>query len=376
MKLDFNYIESITGISSFELKRRFEQWQHSGNNRNKEEVDLKLLALLSGVSAASISNYNNKKRGALSRKKTEMLDKLIAHLDYIPSNAAKKLRSSIKMSIGYIAPISQSPSTEYYLEILKGIKKEAIKFGYSIDIYDLSAEEEQEYYSKLPFMGLIDGLIIVSSVLTAEDLLPLKARKIPICHINPRIEETKPPFISSIYSETSEFSKLLQHVFEQYSYKNPMLLSIELNNYSQREEKYHLFKESLNQYNIPFSEEKNVLFLTSYSYTEGKNAYHAAYKKNPEIDIFICLSDTIAVSVLHEKAKEKKNIAVTGYANFELAEIFDLTTIDQNIKTLGSKAFQQIYYAIQYIQRNGEFPEYGTQKVSTEFIQRGSCSLK
>ncbi len=376
MKLDFDYIASITGITAIELERRFNQWQQRGKNIQKKEVDLKLLALLSGVSAASISNYNNKKKGSLSLQKVEMLDKLIAHLDYIPSNAAKKLRSSVKMSIGYIAPISQSPSTEYYLEILKGIKKEAVKFGYSIDIYDISEEEEKDYYAKLPFMGLIDGLIIVSSVLTAEELLPLRARKIPIYHINPRVEETKHPFVGSIYSETSGFLKLLDLLFQKSTYKNPMLLSIDLNNYSQREEKYNLFKDSLNRYNIPFSEDSNVVFLKSYSYTEGKQAYYEAYKKNPEIDIFICLSDTIAVSVLHEKAKEKKNIAVTGYANFELAEIFDLTTIDQNIQTLGSIAFQQIYYAIQYIQRNGEFPEYGTQQVSTEFIQRGSCSLK
>ncbi len=375
MKLDFDYIASITGITAIELERRFNQWQQRGKNMQKKEVDLKLLALLSGVSAASISNYNNKKKGSLSLQKVEMLGRLIAHLDYVPSNAAKKLRSSVKMSIGYIAPISQSPSTEYYLEILKGIKKEAVKFGYSIDIYDLSEEEEKDYYAKLPFMGLIDGLIIVSSVLTAEELLPLRTRKIPICHINPRVEETKHPFVGSIYSETSGFSKLLDLLFQKSTYKNPMLLSIDLNNYSQREEKYNLFKESLARYNIPFSEDSNVVFLKSYSYTEGKKAYYEAYKKNPEIDIFICLSDTVAVSILHEATKENRDTAVTGYANFELAEIFNLTTIDQNIQTLGSKAFQQIYYAIQYIQRNGDFPEYTVQQVSTEFIQRGSCSL-
>jgi hypothetical protein len=38
-----------------------------------------------------------------------MLDRLLSTLDYRPSHAAKRLRSKSKMSIGFIAPITNSP---------------------------------------------------------------------------------------------------------------------------------------------------------------------------------------------------------------------------------------------------------------------------
>jgi DNA-binding LacI/PurR family transcriptional regulator len=372
VKLNYKEISRICGFSIDELEKKYKLWEEKGK-RGNGTVDLKLISALSGVSVSSVSNYFNKKKGAISAEKSQMLDELVTYLEYIPSNAAKKLRSSNKMSIGYIAPISQSSSTEYYIEILKGIKNESIKYGYTIEIYDISEEDEKEFFTKLPFIGLVDGLIIVSSTANAEDLAPLHKRNIPVFHINPRIEDKKPPFIGSVFSEVSPVTELFDHLFKDHGYRNPVLLTVNLNNYSQREEKYQLFIAVMEKYGMVFNEEKNVVFLDSYSFSEGVRGYQLACEKNPEIDVFVCLSDTIAVPILHIIGKEKKKIAVTGFANFEIAEVFDLTTIDQNIESLGKKAFQQLYFAIKYIQLNKQFPDFSSDRIPVKFIKRKSC---
>jgi len=373
MKINYEEISRICGVSIDELEKKYKLWEEKGR-RGNSTVDLKLISALSGVSVSTVSNYFNKKVGSISAEKSLMLDELVTYLEYIPSNAAKKLRSSNKMSIGFIAPISQSPSTEYYIDILKGIKNEAVKYGYTIEIYDIGEADEKDFFSKLPFMGLVDGLILVSSTVTAEDLAPLQMRNIPVFHINPRIEDEKPPFIGSVFSEVSPLTELFDHIFKEHSYRNPVLLSVDLNNYPQREEKYKLFIDAMKKNGLDFKEEKNVIFLDSYSFSEGVRGYNLACEKNPDVDVFVCLSDTIAVPIMHLSGKQNKKIAVTGYANFEIAEVFDLTTIDQNIESLGTKAFQQLYFAIKYIQLNKDFPVYSSDRVPVKLIKRKSCA--
>lgn len=373
MKLNYKEISRICGVPIDELENKYRLWAEKGK-RGNSTVDLKLISALSGVSVSTVSNYFNKKVGSISSEKSRMLDELVTHLEYIPSNAAKKLRSSNKMSIGFIAPISQSPSTEYYIDILKGIKSEAVKYGYTIEIYDIGEEEEKVFFTKLPFMGLVDGLILVSSTVSAEDLVPLQKRNIPVFHINPKIEEKKPPFIGSVFSEVSPVMELFDHIFHDHGYRNPVLLSVNLNNYSQREEKYQLFKDAMEKNGMGFDEDKNVVFIDSYSLSEGVRGYHLACEVNPDVDVFVCLSDTIAVPIMHLASKQNKKIAVTGFANFEIAEVFDLTTIDQNIESLGMKAFQQLYFAIKYIQLNKNFPVYSSDRIPVKFVKRKSCA--
>ena len=373
MKMNYIEINRISGIPIVELEKKYKLWLGK-SKKGAGTVDLKLIAAFSGLSVSSVSNYFNKKKGAISSEKSDMLEKLIAFLEYIPSNAAKKLRSSNKMSIGYIAPLTQSSSTEYYIDILKGIQSEAHKYGYTIDIYDINEEDERDYFSKLPFMGLVDGLIIVSSIVSAEDLTPLYLRNIPVFHINPRIEDTNPPFIGSVFSEVTPITQLFDHIFKDHGYNNPLLLSVNLNNYSQREEKYRLFVEAMENNGMKFNRERNVIFLDSYSFSEGMRAYQIALEKNPDADVFVCLSDTIALSIMYALGKDNKKTAVTGYADFEIAKVFDLTTINQNIDMLGIRAFQQLYFAIKYISLNNEFPDYSVNRIPTEFIKRKSCA--
>ncbi|MCF7945839.1 MAG: LacI family transcriptional regulator [Spirochaetia bacterium] len=371
MNINFKKIGKILDVSEETVKLRLESWKEK-SKKSSQSVNLKLVAALCDVSISTVSNYFNDKKGSISKELASQLDQLVIELGYYPSTAAKKLRSSDKMSIAYIAPISQSPSTEYYIDILKGIKSEADKFGYYIDIYDVGEGREKEFFNKAPFLGLVDGVIVVSSVVTGEDLIPLKNMHLPVFHINPRKEDTDIPFVGSAFSEVGEIANLMEHVLVEQKCKNPVLLSVKLNNYNQREEKYNYFIEALKKNGIDFSEDKNVVFLDTYSYAEGKKAYIEALKKNPKTDAFICLSDIIAVPVLRSLEMDNRNAVVTGYANFEIAELFALTTIDQNIEELGATAFQRLYFAIKYIQHNSEFPQYTKDVISTKFIKRKS----
>jgi len=373
--MDYRQISEITGISQEELKKRHDAWMGS-SRKKKKNPDLKLIAAFSGLSISSVSGYINNKKGSISEKKARMLDSLLSVLDYRPSHAAKKLRSANKMSIGFIAPITNSPSTEYSVEILKGVKEEARKYGYFVDIYDIGPDEQSDFISRLPFLGLVDGLILVSSSITSESLSPLIQENIPVFHINPLKEELRPPFVGSINSDTAPFTDLLDHLFTDHKYRNPLLVYVPTEGHLQRQKKLDLFLKAVERYEIPFQAGRNLLTVPFYTYKDGNAAWKRAKTINPDADVYICLSDVIAVSFIRAQQKKGEITAVTGYGDFEVGEFFDITTVDQNIRELGTNAFQQLFYSIQYIQSQGSFPEYKSVKASTRLIKRESCACK
>lgn len=375
MDLDFDKISTIVGIPKSVLIGQYNKWfdKKQEKGMNAEVVDLKLIAALSGLSVPSISNFVNNKKGSISIKKTAILEELTSVIGYVPFNAAKKLRSSNKMSIGFVFSVTTGTSMEYYVEVLRGVKSEANKYGYFVDIYDIEEEKRKDFFSELPFMGLVDGLIIVSSVVNLEQLKPLIGRKIPVVLIHPKIEATKPPVVSGIFSDPTAFSQLLKHLFVDHKYKNPILVSVNLNDSIQRKEKYNLYVKAVKDNGIDFDKDKNVVFISSHSFHEGTRAYGIAKDNNPEADVFVCLTDTLAVPIIRLLEKDNKKAAVTGYANFEIAEVFDLTTIEQNIQNLGIEAFQQLYFSMKYLNKNDEFPEYIKKQVPGSFIKRNSC---
>jgi LacI family transcriptional regulator, purine nucleotide synthesis repressor len=372
--MDYKRLSDISGIEQDTLIKRHAEW--SAQAKHKTRPDLKLIAALSGLSISSVSGYLNNKKGAVSKNKARMLDGILSIVDYRPSNAARKLRSTKKMSIGFIAPVTNSPSTEYSVEILKGVKEEARKYNYFVDIYDIGLDETADFTSRLPFLGLVDGLIEVSSALTAESLAPLVQQKIPIFHVNPLREEQRIPFVGSLNSDTSPFTDLLEHLFNDHRYKNPVLIGIPTEGHHQREEKLDLFREMLKKHSVSFNPEKNILFVSSYSFREGDTAWNRIREINPEADVLVCLSDVVAAALMLAQQETRHKIAVTGYGNFDLGESFGLTTVDQHIRELGVEAFQQLFYAMQYIEQQDEFPEYRSLQSAARLIKRKSCACK
>lgn len=370
--MKYKRISKITGVPKDELKKRYQAW--SKGLRKKKNPDLKLIAAFSGLSISTVSGHINGKKGALSRIKAEMLDELLTLLEYRRSSAAHKLRSSSKMSIGFVAPISNSPSTEYSVEILKGVKSEALKYGFSVDIYDIGPEEGADFISRLPFLGLVDGLIVVLSSFSSNDFRMLIRENVPVFQINPLKEQHTIPFVGVLNSDTDPFRELLSHLFEDHGFRNPVLIYIPVKSHVQRQTKMDLYEEALTRHGIGFDTEHNFLSIASYSYQEGRSAWKKLKKINPDADVIICLSDIIAASFIQEIRKENKNIPVTGYGNFEIGKLLELTTVDQHIRRLGSDAFEQLFYAVQFIRRQEDFPEYRTIIGPSEFVKRESCA--
>jgi len=374
MSVNYKQIAKIFDVSPHEIELKYTKWLDEKKNKQLVTTDLGLLSCLSGLSTASISNFLNRKEGSLSKEKADKLEKLVDLVGYLPSTAAKKLRKTKKMSIAFISPITDSPNPGFYIEILKGIKREAQNYNFYVDIYDVAENEEEDFFVNMPFLGMVDAIIVVSSSLSAISLSPLIKRNMPVVLVHPRRKIEYAPVTSSILPDTEVFSQLLDHLFGEEQLKNPVLVSLHPGDHDIRKRKIQLFEAGLAKYNLPFDADKHLFFIEQHSFSEGKKAFRELSTIDPGIDVFVCLSDVVAASICMEIVTNDRKAAVTGYDNSDLARLFDLTTIDQKMEETGRTAFEKLFYAIQYATAKKELPCFNETMVPLRFVKRTSST--
>lgn len=373
--IDYKRITAATNLTQEEAKTKYDKWLAGKKGQNGRPVpDLKLISLLSGFSTASISHFINKK-GRISEESAHKINEVVKGVNYTPSSAAKRLRSIQKKSIGFVAPISNSPSPSFYIEILKGVKEEAQKFGYTVDIHDIEENREKNFFKKASFLGMVDGLITVSMDLEKCDLTVPRENFIPIVNIHSRSNPEQIPIISSIIPETKVFCNLLEYLFGEKGFRKPLLLSLSPENHRIRKLKINYYKKVMKKYDLSFNKLQHIQFMKRHTFKEAQNVYKRVRASSYVPDVYICLSDIAATAICRELSKDKKRVAVTGHDNADISTLFDLTTIDQQMLATGRAAFERLYMGICYILNNKHFPEYHQMEIKHELIIRGSTSL-
>lgn len=372
--VDFSLIAEIVGGKADQVREAYEKWHAA--KRGTKNADVKLLAMLSGLSTAAISYYINDKKGSISAEKAEMLRQLLECLHYTPLAAARKLRSREKKSIAFISPLSESPGQAFSLEILRAVKGEAKKYGYFVDVFDVEESEEQSFFSSVPFLGMVDGVILSSLCTDSGMLAPLAEHRLPVVDVHSWKNLEQLPVTDSISPKNEVFEQLLDHLFGELGYVNPVLVSLPPKDNITRKRKLEMYIQSFERYGIPFDPNRNVVYVNRHSVFEAKRVYPEIFKANAAVDAIVCLSDTVAVAISVELAAEGRKIAVSGYDNLDISDLFNITTIDQNLGETGRIAFEKLYFAIKYMQENGTYPPHSDTAIDLRFIKRSSTMRK
>lgn len=120
---------------------------------------IKDVALMAGVSIATVSNYLNRTK-PVSKEVSIRIQDAIDHLKYSQNLSARTLKAKTSVDIGVILPDFDNP---YYIQLLKGVENAFMNTDYflniaiSYDIPDIEKNIVQNFLKKQ-----ISGLILVS----------------------------------------------------------------------------------------------------------------------------------------------------------------------------------------------------------------------
>jgi LacI family transcriptional regulator len=139
------------------------------------------VAKLAGFSIATVSRVINK-IGYVHKNTEEAVNKAMAILNFRPNEMARGLAGKNTRTIALIMPDILNP---FFPEIARAVEDTAVEQGYTVILCnsDNNPEKERKYFSVLE-KKQIDGLIIASYTIQAEQILELESKSIPVVVID------------------------------------------------------------------------------------------------------------------------------------------------------------------------------------------------
>ena len=127
---------------------------------------IKDIARLAGVSTATVSMVLNGK-DCITKKTKEKVMAAAREVDYIPSIAAKTLKTKRSYTIALFVGDIANP---FFPEIIKGVEGAAKDRNYSVIIYDLSGQD-QDFVEQIDKAASqkVDGFFITGSTQISEE---------------------------------------------------------------------------------------------------------------------------------------------------------------------------------------------------------------
>ncbi len=295
-------------------------------------MNIKAVAEKAGVSVATISRVLNHP-DMVSEKTKEHILAVMKELDYMPNWFARNLHMNKTSLIGLLIPDFLDPC---YMELAKGVEDVAHQKKYNIMLCNTegAVEKEKEYIETF-ISRKVDGLILVSTLLTEEDLQQIKKRDISIILIEKRDFLHNVDVVYTNYKEASEeaMAHILEMNYREIAFiygRQPKLENLK---------KLEGYKNALQMAGVEFNEE----YVEEEDNTiEG--GYLAAAKllelKRPPRAIFVA-SDMMAFGVMDRIKREglsiPRDVAIVGFDNLRVSAIMEpqLTTIATPMYRMG-----------------------------------------
>lgn len=302
-------------------------------------MNIQRVAKEAGVSITTVSRVMNNPEAVSEATRKRVLS-VIEGLNYTPSWFARNLQNKRTNVIGVLIPDTLEQSS---MELVKGIDKVARKKGCNIIICNTNYNEAEEKKNVENLAaGKIDGLILVSSSLTKEDLLQLEKRKVPVVLTDRADLKNTHSVVSTDYREATRAA--VEHFLEMGKRKIAMIVSKDAKFIGEyKKEGYRsAIKESC--YDIQYT---NVVEAED-SIKGGLIAAGKLLEQDESPDAIFAATDTMAFGVL-ERIKQANlttdDIGVIGYDGLEVGAITEpkLTTVAKPSYRMGLTAARLLF---------------------------------
>lgn len=302
-----------------------------------DELTIKEIAKLAGVSTATVSKVLNGKDQNISSTTRDRVLKVVDEEGYIPNSIARSLKMKETKTLGLIVP---DVVNQFFSELARGVEDAAKKEGYTVFLCntDNDSSKEQDYIRVLE-EKMVDGIILAPSERTDKINLNKKTNVVIIDRdINIKNKAGK----IGIDNELASY-KATTYLIDKGCKKIGFISSGSKN--ITMAERLNGYKKALLEADLDINE--SMIYLENYDVSTG---YKGTYEilKNNKIDAICCGNDFIAIGAM-KAIKENgyrvpEDIKIIGIDDIEMAKYMDpaLTTVKQPIYIMGENAVQML----------------------------------
>ena len=157
------------------------------------KITISDVARLAGVSTATVSHTINSTRYVSSSTK-EKVYQAIEELGYTPDASARSFRTGKKKTIGFIVP---DISNKFFGTMIESAENYLSTKGYHLIIANTKENMDREETNlRLLTAGLVDGLLVASTMDSFQRLDALLPASFPVVLVDRTFEEPKYPSVS------------------------------------------------------------------------------------------------------------------------------------------------------------------------------------
>jgi DNA-binding LacI/PurR family transcriptional regulator len=320
------------------------------------------VARIAGVGIGTVSRVINNSPGVKPATRKKVLS-AIAQLHYRPNPIARSMISKRTGAIGVIAPFFTRP---FHTELLRSVQATLSRSGKELVLYDVENVAQRNYYlSELPMLHRVDGLLLLSLPLDDEFAVIIKEAGIPIVLI-----DTYSPFFTSLIVDNIEGAYQAVKYLIKLGHKRIGFINgvIEGNiKFNQANDRLIGLHRALGEAGFHF--EPELMLTSEWNRVGGKRAALQLLSQEKRPTAIFAASDMQAIGVL-EAAKElhlnvPDDVSVMGFDGIEVAELLELSTIQQPMQQLGESGVSKL---LEIMKKPQQLPEL--IRLSTTLIAR------
>ncbi|GAB6432802.1 LacI family DNA-binding transcriptional regulator [Bacillus luti] len=302
-------------------------------------ANIKDIAKMAGVSVTTVSRVLND-HPYVSEEKRKVVLEIVEKLNYSQNANAVHLSKGKTNIVGVILPYINHPSFD---AMVGGIMEGALARNYRVLLCQTNYNKKEEMKSlHMLKTKQLDGLIICSRANDWETIEPYAAYgTIVAC------EDNDISNISSVYTNHSAAFQLgMDYLIEKGYKKIGYCTGRKLGPSSQK--RFDVYKQQLRSIDEEVNEE--WIFTECFMLEDGVRTAHKLKKMQDLPEALIVAGDEVAIGVMTEAEKlgiqVPEDLAIIGFDNQPISQVLQLTTIDQNLKEIGKKAFEMFYRQI------------------------------
>ena len=285
-----------------------------------------------GVSVTTVSHVVNETR-PVSDELRQRVQAAMEELGYQPNLLARSLRRGQTHTLGMIVPDISNP---YFAAVARGVEDTSYHQNYSVILCNSEHDPGKErLYVTVLTTKQVDGLLLVSVDVSAEDLHALRARRIPVVMVNRKIPGEAVDLVLTINVRGGYFGT---HHMVELGHRRIACITGPFDT-APSVERLTGYRQALHEANIPVDE--TLIVRGSFQYSSGyRVARQLLSMDDPPTGVFAC-NDMEALGVIcaaqQMGCQVPADLSVVGYDDVSLASFTSppLTTISQPKHEIG-----------------------------------------
>jgi LacI family transcriptional regulator len=300
---------------------------------------LEEIAEIAQVSRSTVSRVINRSPN-VNPKTRQRVEEVVRSLGFQPNRAARSLAGGRTQVIGLVIPmgVGRLFSDPYFPILIQSVASACNSIDHSVMLWLAEPEVERRTIGQILYNGLIDGVIVSSSLIDDPLVHTLSNSKMPFVLIGRSITGLD---VSYVDVDNVEGARLVVDHLLQGGRRRIATISGPQNMIAGRD-RYEGYRKALQDWGLPVH--PDLVLDGGFSEDASSQAMLQLLEKGP--DAVFAASDIMAQGALRalqsQGVRIPEDIALTGFDDMPFAERLDpsLTTVRQPIQKTGTVAVE------------------------------------